>query len=295
MPRFFLPFVFLATLVAARAQTIAWFSDPQRTNLTSAGAAMDGGFQFELGVFSGNFVPTAANRGEWLGHWSAAARTAYSTATRRFDAQFTVTGNAAPFTSGKRAYIWGFSGAEWILLTAPDWTWPTYVPGNIDPFGDEWSAADATAIVGSVNAAGFPFLMQSAAVPDAALPVTTFAQWQAIHSPGPATADPDHDGSPNLLEFVFGTPPNTANPSVTTTASIVTIGNGKFLQINIPRRQDHLADLSVEVSEDLLHWRSGPAETSVIQNDTQALVVRSLIPLDAIHPRQFLRLRAQLP
>lgn len=137
--------------------------------------------------------------------------------------------------------------------------------------------------------------MQSAAVVDAAPPVTTFAQWQTIHTPGPAAADPDHDGIPNLLEFVFSTPPNTANPPVPTTTAIVTTGSGKFLQINIPRRQDRLADLTVEVSEDLVHWRSGPEETTVIQNDIQTLVVRSLSPLDASRPRQFLRLRVQIP
>ena len=48
------------------------------------------------------------------------------------------------------------------------------------------------------------------------------ADWQTLHWPGVSdpdiigeTADPDHDGLPNLLEFALGKSPKTPNPAPT--------------------------------------------------------------------------------
>ena len=128
---------------------------------------------------------------------------------------------------------------------------------------------------------------------------STWAQWQATELAGEArngpNDDPDGDGTPNLLEFVFGTPPLQAGPPTATPVEIVTIAGQRFLQITIPRRSDHLALLSVQVSSDLANWQSGPEFTTVVYDDEAGLVVRDRTPLGADAPKRFMRLRAEVP
>jgi hypothetical protein len=283
------------------AQTaILWNSDAGSTNLTSTGAEFDGQFHFELGVFEGAFVPTAANLAEWAAHWrtaNPACRTTYDVSNKRYAASFTPTDNGPPFTVGKAAYVWGFRGdavnAEWILFRAASWTWPM---ANLTPTPPiYWYAKDATAVIGVIHPGGSPFLMQSAAVGNAAPPATMWPQWQAQYLAGELydgpNDDPDHDGLPNLLEFVFGTLPKSAASLADTPVAVV----AGHLQITIARRIDHPATLIVEVADDLTHWQSGPGMTEVVSDGPAALVVRDLVTLDADHPRRFIRLRAELP
>lgn len=282
-----------------RAETIAWYSVAGNTNLTSAGGPMSAGFSFELGVFNGSFVPTAANVAQWAANWVPAQRVAYNGPNQRFDGQFTVEDNTPPFTVGKAAYIWGFQGgassSEWILFRNSAWTWPApaFPPS---PFGLDWNAATATAIVGSIDADGSPFLMKSAAV-TAASPPTTWDQWSVTELAGVANGpndDPDHDGLSNLLEFVFGSPPKQADAPPATPVEIVTVASQEFLQITLPRRMDRLATLAVQVSSDLTSWSSGPAATVVISDTPASLVVRDLTPLGSGAPKRFMRLKAEL-
>jgi large repetitive protein len=128
---------------------------------------------------------------------------------------------------------------------------------------------------------------------------STWAQWQAeqlagVALNGPAD-DPDGDGTPNLLEFVFGTPPLQAGPPPATPPNIVTLAGQRYLQITIARRSEHPATLSVEVSSDLTTWNAGPGVTTVVSDTPAALVVRDLTPLDAATPHRFMRLRATVP
>ncbi len=276
----------------SRAETIRWFSVTGSNNLTSVGPLMSGAFSFELGVFNGSFVPTAANAAQWAAHWVPARRVSYNGPNKRFDGQFTVVNNAAPFTVGKAAYVWGFqngaASSEWILFRNPAWTWPA--PNPMNPFGVDWDAASATAVIGSIDPDGSPFLMKSATV-------TTWQQWRDVELAGePLNApndDPDRDGVSNLLEFVFATPPQQANAPATS-SEIVTISSQKFLQITIPRRLDRLATLTPQVSPDLTNWASGPAVTTVISDTPAALVVRDLTPLAPGAARRFMRVKAEL-
>ena len=273
------------------AETIAWFSDAGKTNLDGAGVPMDGAFHFELGVFSSGFVPTASNVGQWAAHWVVADSETYNVANKRFSGQFVVTHNNSPFTVGAKAWIFGYrntpTGSETLLFRGSGWTWPA--PDPMNPVATEWNAAAANEVVlGSINAGGAPFLMRSASA-------QTFAQWRAEHltaepldEPGD---DPDHDGASNLLEFVFGTPPETAGAPTATPVALV----GGHLQITIPRRSDHPAVLTVEVSSDLSDWHSGAGHTQTVGDGPAALVVRDLTPLDSAHPKRFIRLRAGLP
>ena len=274
----------------AGAETIKWFSSPGSTNLTGLKAPMTSSFNFELGVFKGSFVPTAANVAQWTVNWEPADRVAYSGTNKYFEGQFTVANNTAPFTVGKAAYVWGFqtgtASSEWILFRNPEWTWPA--PNPMNPFGLDWDAATATALIGSINAGGSPFLMKSAAV-------SSWQQWQATELAGePLNGpqdDPDLDGQINLLEFVFGSPPRQAGALPATTVEMVT----PFQQITIPRRMDHLATLTVQVSPDLTSWTSGPAATAVISDTPAALVVRDLTPIGSGATQRFMRLKAELP
>ncbi len=285
------------TAAAAHAEKIAWSNNPHTTNLASSGAPLSGTFNFELGVFKGTFVPTAANTAQWSANWVPAQRVIYDAANGYFDGQFTVVSNLSPFTVNKAAYIWGFQGgvaaSEWILFRHSTWLWP--VPNPTDPFGLDWNAANATAVVGTIHASGTPFLMQSAAVTAATTPATTWQQWRSTelaNEPllnGP-NDDPDHDGTSNLLEYVFGSPPTQAGPPPQTSIARV---NG-YQQITIPRRVDHPATLTVQVSSNLLDWDEGDLFTAVVSNTPAALVVRDLTPLDADHPQRFMRLKTVL-
>jgi hypothetical protein len=280
------------------AERILWSSPPGSTNLTSTEAAMDGEFRFELGVFEGTFDPALEDKTLWAQNWRPAQRTAYNAAGMDFSAEFVVEEYDPPFTLGKQAYIWGFRGdassGEWILFRDASWTWP--VPNPFNPSPPQWTADEATAVIlGEINTSGSPFLMKSAAVTNAAPPATTWDQWrqefltnEALDGPDD---DPDLDGTPNLLEFVFGTDPISANAPTATLASLV----DGHLVITIPRRIDHQAVLTVEVSGDLVLWNSGPAHVEILSDGLAALVARDLTPLDPADPKRFIRLKAALP
>jgi hypothetical protein len=292
----------IGTLLASaplHAERILWSSPPGSTNLTSAGAEMDAGFRFELGVFEDPFVPAEGNKDQWAQYWRPAQRTGYNAAGKDFSAEYLVEDNDPPFTFGKQAYIWGFRGdalsGEWILLKSDSWTWPVPDPFGINPTPPQWAVEEATVILGQIHASGSPFRMKSAAVANAAPPATAWDQWRqenltAEPLNGPHD-DPDQDGTPNLLEFVFGTTPQVSNPPV---ATPVTLESGHAV-ITIPRRIDHAANLVVEVSGDLAVWNSGPAHVEITSNGPAALVARDLTPLGPANPQRFIRLKASLP
>ena len=176
------------------AERIYWSSTAGAVNETSALMPMDGSFNFELGVFSGSFVPSSSNKAQWAANWVPAQRVAYHETDRQFAGLFTVVDNSLPFTVGKAAYVWGFQGgvasSEWILFrksTPTAWTWPA--PNPMNPNLIYWNAAAATAVDGigtlnTVDAQGNPVLMRSVAVTDAASPPTTWLQWQAAELDG---------------------------------------------------------------------------------------------------------------
>ncbi|MEI7910134.1 MAG: hypothetical protein WCK77_10895 [Verrucomicrobiota bacterium] len=287
----------------AVAQSIQWNSTRGATNRTSAGGTMTSGFSFELGIFKNGFVPSPANRALWAANWVAAQRVAYDAGpNQQFAAQWNVIDNLAPFSQGTAAYVWGFQGgvnsSEWLLFRKSDWTWPAASPSGPPPFPLTWLAASATAVLGTINASGSPVLMQSAAVTDAASPATTWLQWQASELAGVAlngpSDDPDHDGTSNLLEFVFGTPPTQAGAPPATPVAVVMVAGQRFLQMTVPRRVDHPATLTVQVTSNLANWSSGPAATVVVTDSPAALVVRDLTPLGGAAPQRFMRLKAEL-
>jgi hypothetical protein len=285
----------------APAETINWFCDPGSTNLDSGGEAMDAGFRFEVGVFRGGFVPTSSNTADWAQHWTPAQRVVYNSQNQWFTGTATVTANPAPFIAGESAYIWGFRGSagsgEWILFRNNSWEWP--VPNPLNPFGIDWSAAAADQVVlGSIDADGAPFLMQSAAVAGVTPPSTTWAQWLEEQLAGETHNgehdDPDGDSWSNLLEFALGSSPTDGASRPEIGIELVEILGDRFLRATIPRRIDHLVTLTVQVSSDLVTWSSGPSEIEVIDDGLVSLVVRDRTPASATTGRRFLRVQAQL-
>lgn len=74
------------------------------------------------------------------------------------------------------------------------------------------------------------------------------------------TADPDHDGAPNLLEYALGTDPVRANSAPLTVAIV----DGHLTLTYRRRAPGAGVDYLAEVSSDLLHWTAG----SVAVDDT---------------------------
>lgn len=287
-------FLIAATLVYSDAtgETISWYSPIPVANLTSKNQQMAGVAQFQLGVFANGFTPTASNIADWPKNWVSAQSTTYNPTTQVFDGMFTVTSNAVPFTKGAKAYIWHRSSSstqdEWILFRKSDWTWPG--TDHLSPFPLVWNTAAADqVIIGDVNPVGNPFLMKSEAV-------VSYAQWQnaqlaASSLKGPED-DADHDGVSNLLEFVFGSSPAQASAPPSTPTSLVGIDGQNYLQILVPRQQNHLVNTLVEVSSDLVNWNSGDSSLVNVADTPGMLIVRDKTPFGSSFGERFMRLKA---
>ncbi len=257
---------------------------------------MDATFVFELGVFTGSFVPTAGNTADWQANWNKADESAYDPAIARFASVHNAVGNAAPFTVGKPAYIWGRSGSQWILFRAPTWTWPdaSFPSPSLTP----WSAnaATVTTVVGTINPSGSPFLMRTAAAGNTPL---TWVQWQAGLLAGVAQNglldDPDKDGVSNMFEFAFGGLPTVPGPEPALPTSLRTVEGLSYLSIRIPRPVDRAVQVGVQVSSDLVTWQEGNDFTEMVENNANDFVVRDRTPLATGNPRRFIRIVLRLP
>lgn len=273
------------------ASTINYASSLNRTNLTSTGAVFDESFRFELGVFKDGFVPTAENTAEWLANWAPAQRTAYNTRNRWFTSNFIVTNNAAPFTVGAKGYVWGFSGGEWILFRATNWTWPA--PNPDSPLLASWTARNATSVVlGEVQTSG-PYHMKTTSVAGAPAPVVPWEEWRSVElaaaaSPNGTPQDLNANGVPDVLDYALH---RGADPEPGRWLSWGLVDGKRYLEMRIPRRRDRQATFVVEVSPDLKTWTSGETVTEVVEDSAAALVVRDRTPVGEGGDRRFMRVR----
>ena len=98
--------LFVTTCLFVVADTTIFWNSPQgAANVTSNGiSAMDGGFRFELGVFSSGLVPAPGNISQWAENWNPAQRTAYQADIKRYTDSFIAMGNASPFIAGVPLY-----------------------------------------------------------------------------------------------------------------------------------------------------------------------------------------------
>ena len=129
----------------------------------------------------------------------------------------------------------------------------------------------------------------------------SFAAWQSqyftpteLNDPAisGATADPDHDSIPNLMEYALSLDPKIASVSGLPMLGQTSVGGKNYLTLtfNKPRT---IADVTytVQVSNDLVNWNSGP-NYAVRMDDgsTDSAVFRDLTAIDDV-PRHFMCLQ----
>ena len=118
--------------------------------------------------------------------------------------------------------------------------------------------------------------------------VSPFAQWlfNWFGSSGNATADPDHDGAENLMEYALGLAPTTNNAAWT---PAVTRANGKLVMTVAKDPEATDVVFTIEVSDDLTTWHSGAPFTTTLQNTSTLLQVQD----EGSTGRRFIRLRVE--
>ena len=285
----------------AMANRINFYSTPDQPGYGSDGRPLDENTSFELGVFANGFVPSATNTAQWAANWVPAQRAKFSSAKNFFTAICQVTNNAAPFTAGAPAYVWGFNGSEaqgqWILYRSTNWTWP--VADDTAPSTRLWSAKDANVVVvGSLPANASGVSVRPVAVANSVPPATKYSQWKLDTLGGSAlgnpTDDADGDGVANLVEFLRGTSPTSAadRPSGPGEQPQVSVVDGKnYLEVRVPRRRDRPVVFTPEVSGDLTNWASGTNHTRVVSETADALTVRDAVPIGDAGNARFLRVK----
>ncbi len=138
-------------------------------------------------------------------------------------------------------------------------------------------------------------------VPD----LRSYDEWSALianQNLAGRTEDADGDGIPNILEFAFGLNPNTPDSEKMPAPSLVELGGSgeaaKALTLKFQRRLDqNEINYVVEVSTDLVNWRSGvefsgEINRSLVGGGLEEVVVRDLIDSGQFD-RCFIRLRVE--
>jgi hypothetical protein len=148
---------------------------------------------------------------------------------------------------------------------------------------------------------------------DSLLPVTNFPvsftilspldSWRQMHFGTTAnsgiaanSADPDHDGIPNILEYAFDTDPNVPNGNPISFAVV-----SHHLTVTFKRTHPAPIDISYtpQIASDLASgiWNSGPTFTSQTVTDngdgTETVTVTDLAPISST-PAHFLRIQIAL-
>ena len=292
---------------AGAAAQINWRSLFGGPNYTSDGAPeeFDASYIFELGAFTEGFNPAVEDPADWAENWTMLDRTAYNASTHFFTSAVLLQNNNAPFTTTNKGWIWGFSpSGEWILLRASTWNWPNAGGGGPGgPGGITWKVQDATEVVmGAVGGTGDSFHMMSAdAGPDPA-PYVSPEAWRIAHFTDTElldetvsgwNADPDHDGCSNAVELAMGSDPRDGTSKDVPERVVVSDGGIDYqaLSIDHPPYVDLVRD--VQVSDDLVNWKSGLPDLVVVEDTATTLIVRSATPLGS--HCEFLRMIVTIP
>jgi hypothetical protein len=294
------------------SETIIWACESNKSHQTSAGVAWDESFIFQLGVFDGSFTPTAANRAQWAQNWRLAQAARYipdgrytsAAAIRVFSNSYCFSSNAAPFTVGKQAYIWGVGGrqgTEWVLMGNAAWTWPAIQSPPL-PFGVEWVANGSVTFVGGAGqsvTSGSPYFYRSTEVTDSAAHALPWEAWRALHFPEAAelsntalsgpNADPDSDGLKNIDEYAQMTWPRLAfSGRAWPSEALTTLVSGSpHLTLRLRFDPRSRLSFSAQRSTNLITWDSAAAATVQIENTSGRYTVREANTTGG--PQRFLR------
>ncbi|MES2706801.1 MAG: hypothetical protein V4726_09390 [Verrucomicrobiota bacterium] len=287
----------LLPVTAARAGQVFWSLNSYGPNRQSNGQPLPAGTGFQLGVFSGGFIPSAGNTAGWAAHWRSWDEIWYDPAEGMFSKEVLFDENTAPFTEGTALYCWGYvlksnSQAEYFLATASTWTVPGTAPETFPVFVDLETAG--TVILGAAHPGSGT--ISTASVQAGTAPPFLFADWRRAHFTPPRRtdstvsgpeADPDGDGRSNLLEYLTGTPPDAADSRSLLSISAAAGGS---LGITFPSPPSVRAEWEFETSTNLSEWE--PA-TALPVYDPAAGLWRVSPAMD--ETRGFLRLRALAP
>lgn len=257
----------------ASASDLNWSLTLNRPHLTHSWTPLPGGMRFQIGIFTGGFVPTADNISSWPVYWQARAETSYDSSLRGFGETMHVEETPSPFTAGQRLYIWGFfqngpSTSEWILGTHTTWRMPTSDP-FIAPVSIDLSQGDI--IVGSTNTSASAIM--TAEVASVAVPAISWDSWLSQHfflvergneSIGGKYADPDLDGVPNWMEYATGQNPRTAGSISEANSLAIARSGSNAVKLSFPGTQSAPGGWKIETSTDLKSWSE---TTPVLQFD----------------------------
>ena len=133
----------------------------------------------------------------------------------------------------------------------------------------------------------------------ALVPIPTFAQWIASAFPGQTadavvgpTADPDHDGYANLLEYYLGTSP-AATSDVAPVLAELDESNTLSLLFTRAKLLNGVS-ARVQSSSDLSIWTDTGVTPVIVSDEGDHHIMRATVPLGSA-PRLFLRLSVGTP
>ena len=149
--------------------------------------------------------------------------------------------------------------------------WPTSPDGN-GPSLSKFSEKDY----------GNDFInwLSAAASPGAMAPGSRYASWASSNGAGAATADDDHDGLKNLMEYALGTDPHANSPVMVPAVSLSPGSATASYQVS---GQAADLDYHLEASSDLTQWSpvdaapvsvSGNQQTRIYQESTGGMSKR---------------------
>ncbi|MGC4017059.1 MAG: S8 family peptidase [Luteolibacter sp.] len=123
-------------------------------------------------------------------------------------------------------------------------------------------------------------------------PSADYAAWTAAYpglSDTSATADPDHDGLPNLVEYHLGLAPNVSNTSATVLAR-----TSSQVTLTWRRQKGSAATGHAEWSDNLVTWATTGITETVTEDNANDQLVTATLPITSGMPRKFLRLHVTL-
>jgi hypothetical protein len=247
----------------------------------SDGTPLPDGYEVQIGIFEGSFVPSAANVSEWADHWRSLSKAKYNAPYGIYTA-YSSQEHPANFPAHQRFYVFGHqqigpNHAEVFLATDPNWLIPKGAPLPVPTTADTVIAS--TFIVGSIDDG---LSMQTAAVKTNAPPPHFFTEWALEYfgnaernDPliGGESADPDGDGLSNALEYLAGSHPKRPNANPLR----ITQQSGDDLGLRYQLSGSARATWKLQYSENLVDWVD--AEVQPVVNDTFEEIELNLTPI----------------